>query len=90
MTEVMSIKKVKVRGRRSRSQRSKPKLEFTYGNEMMHKAWWGLGEVPYYFSRSSAKFQGHVNFDPNWAFSDCNSSLNSPMVMKWCTKLEVA
>ena len=28
--------------------------------------------------------------DPNWAFPDCNSSLNSPMAMKWCTKLEVA
>ena len=27
---------------------------------------------------------------PNWAFPDCNSSLNSPMATKWCTKLEVA
>ena len=30
---------------------------------------------------------------PIWlklAFPDCNSSLNSPMAMKWCTKLEVA
>ena len=39
--------------------------------------------------------QGHTNkkivdFDPNWAFPDCNSSLNSPMAAKWCTKLEVA
>ena len=25
----------------------------------------------------------------NWAFPDCNSSLNSPMATKWCTKLEV-
>ena len=24
-----------------------------------------------------------VNFDPNWAFPDCNSSLNSPMATKW-------
>ena len=31
-----------------------------------------------------------ANFDPNWVFSDCNSSLNSPMVMKWYTKFEVA
>ena len=31
-----------------------------------------------------------VEFDPDWAFPDCNSSLNSPMAMKWCTKLEVA
>ena len=45
--------------------------------------------------RSSIKFQGHtalkiVKFDPDWAFPDCNSSLNSPMGTKWCTKLEVA
>ena len=31
-----------------------------------------------------------AEFDPDWAFPDCNSSLNSPMAMKWCTKLEVA
>ena len=47
-------------------------------------------------------FQGHtsnckvtrlkkiIDFDPNWAFPDCNSSLNSPMAMKCCTKLETA
>ena len=47
-------------------------------------------------------FQGHlsnfkvtwlktiVDFESNWAFPDCNSSLNSPMSMKWCKKLEVA
>ena len=27
---------------------------------------------------------------PKLAFPDCNSSLNSPMATKWCTKLEVA
>ena len=47
-------------------------------------AWW----------RSSVKFQGHmakkiIDFDPDWAFLDCNSSLSSPMATKWCTKLEV-
>ena len=31
-----------------------------------------------------------VEFDPDWAFQDCNSSSNSPMATKWCTKLEVA
>ena len=66
----------------------------TYGDEMMHKAWCGIEEVPYCFSMSSVKFQGHtaqtiVDFDPNWAFPDCNSSLNSHMAAKWCTKLEV-
>ena len=51
--------------------------------------------MPYCFWRSYVKLQGHtalkiVKFDPNWAFPDCNSSLNSPMARKWCTKLEVA
>ena len=46
-------------------------------------------------------FQGHSSisrsqrqkiddFDPNWVFPDCNSSSNSQMVIKWCTKLEGA
>ena len=47
------------------------------------------------FSRSSVKFQGHtaikiVEFDPDWAFPDCNSRMNSPMAKERCTKLEVA
>ena len=59
---------------------------------MMHKAWNSIEEVPYCFSRSYVKLQGHtalkiVEFDPNWAFPDCNSSLKSPMATKWCTKL---
>ena len=62
---------------------------------MMHRAWSSIVEVPYCFSRSFVKFQGHtalkiVEFYPNWAFPDCNSSLNSPMAMKCCTKLETA
>ena len=62
---------------------------------MMHRARSSIVEVPYCFSRSSVKFQGHtalkiVEFDPKWAFPDCNSSLNSPMAMKCCTKLETA
>ena len=31
-----------------------------------------------------------VDFDPNWAFPDCVSSLNSQMAKKWCIKFEVA
>ena len=31
-----------------------------------------------------------VVFDPNWVLPDCNSGLNSPMAMKWCTKFKVA
>ena len=64
--------------------------------------WWWIDahkcyseKVLYCFSRSSAKFQGHsalksVEFDPDCAFPDFNSSLNSPMATKCCTKLEVA
>ena len=70
-------------------------LEFTNGYEMMHRARSSIVEVAYCFSRSSVKFQSHtalkiVEFDPKWAFPDCNSSLNSPMAMKCCTKLETA
>ena len=68
-------------------------FEFTNGYEMMQKACSSIEEVPYCFARSSIKFQGRtalkiVEFDPDWAFPDCNSSLNSPMATKWCTKLE--
>ena len=70
-------------------------FEYTNGYEMMHRAWSSIEEVPYCFSRSSVKFQGQTalkiaEFDPDWAFPDCNSSLNSPIATKWCTKLEVA
>ena len=59
---------------------------------MLHKAWSSIEEVPYSFWRSSVKFRGHtalkiIEFDPDLAFPDCNSNLNSPMATKWCTKL---
>ena len=62
---------------------------------MLHKAWSSIEEEPYCFARSSIKFQGHtalkiVEFDPDWAFPDCNSSLITPMATKCCRKLEVA
>ena len=62
---------------------------------MMHRAWSSIVERPYCFSRSYVKLQGQtalkiVELDQNWAFPDCNSSLNSPMAMKCCTKLETA
>ena len=70
-------------------------FECTYGNEIMHTAGSSIEEVPYCFSRSSVKFQGHTavkiaEFDPDWVFPDCNSSLNSLMATKWYIKLEVA
>ena len=62
---------------------------------MRHKAWSSIEEVSYCFWRSSVKFRGHtankiVDIDLDWVFPDCNSSLNSPMAMKCCTKLETA
>ena len=68
----------------------------------IHIWWWNdtyslmlLRRGALLFLRSSVKFQGHtalkiVELDPDWAFPDCNSSLNSPMGTKCCTKLEVA
>ena len=61
---------------------------------MMHNAWCSIEEVPYCFPRSSIKFQVHtgqniVNLDPNLGFPDCHSNLNSPMDLKWCTKLDL-
>ena len=61
---------------------------------MMHKAWRSIEEVPYCFLRSSIKFEGHTgqkiaNFDPNWTFPDCNSSLNSLMDLELCKKLDL-
>ena len=56
-------------------------VEFTHGFEMMHTAWRSIEEMSYCFPMSSIKFQSHTgqksaNCDPNWAFLDCNSSLN--------------
>ena len=35
-------------------------------------------------SRSEVKGQGHRGHNPTLPFPDCNSSLNSVMMMKWC------
>ena len=87
--------KVKVTEVTTQLYRFRTVTPITYDDKMMHIAWCCWEEVPYFISRSSVKFQGHtalkiVEFDPDWAFPDCNSSLNSPMAKKWCTKLEVA
>ena len=64
----------------------------------IHIWWWNdayslmmLRRGALLFSRSSVKFQRHtalksVAFDPDWAFPDSNSSLNSPMATKWIHK----
>ena len=85
LTNVMSTQKVVVRGQRSRSE-SLLQLKFLEGYEIMHKAWSSIEEVPYCFSRSPLKFQGHrrhqvADFYPNSVFPDCNFSLNSPITM---------
>ena len=46
-----------------------------------------LKRCPIVFSRPSVKFQGYIgqknaDFDPNWAFPDCNSSQNTLRVLK--------
>ena len=48
-------------------------VRFTDGYEMMHKAWSGIEEVHYWFSRSPIRFRGHMgrkidDSDPNCAF----------------------
>ena len=35
-------------------------FEYTNGYEIMHKVWSSIEKVPYCFSRSSVKFQGHA------------------------------
>ena len=82
LIEVMSMQKAKIRGQRSRSQRSKPNLavsglqlqfEVTHDDEMMHKGWCGIGDVPFRFfkvicqvSRSHNKIH---QFWPKWRVS---------------------
>ena len=56
-------------------------FEFANGYEMLHGS-----------KNQITRSHGSKNrrIWPNWAFPDCNSNLNSPMGMKWYTKLEVA
>ena len=93
-------------GQRSRVKVTKVTTELyrfrTVTPVWIHIWWWNdtysfmlLRRGSLLFSRSSIKFQGRaalkiVKFDPDWSFPDCNSSLNSPMATKCCTKLEVA
>ena len=68
----------------------------------IHIWWWNnpyslmlLRRGALLFFKVIRQFQGHtalkiVEFDLDWAFPDCYSSLNSPMATNWCTKLETA
>ena len=105
LTDTMPMQKVKVRGQRSRSQRSWTHLlRFRTVTPVWIHIWqWNDAQslmllrrctllffkVIRQISRSHSK-KKIVDFDPNWAFRDGNSSLNSPLTMKWCTKVEAA
>ena len=92
---VTSMQRVKVKGQRSRSQRSKLNLAVPEPCLLLgfidgyNTACCNI-EVFYcflfflFFYRSSVKFRGHTgpkiaDFDSNLKFQDCNSSLNWPM-----------
>ena len=103
MTKVRTMQKVKVRGQRSRSQVTTQLSRFRTVTQVWIDIWWWNDAYSLMLLRRGALFffQGHpsnfkvtrlwksLKFDPDWAFPDCNSSLNSPMATKWCTKLEV-
>ena len=68
----------------------------------IHPWWWNDSQSLMFLRRGALLFfkvirqisRSHrppkfVDYYPNWAFPDCNFSLNSPMATKWCTKLEV-
>ena len=44
----------------------------------MHKAWCSIEEVPYYFFRSSIKFQGHAGWKSRW-FGSNLSKITRPV-----------
>ena len=61
----------------------------------MHRAWRSIVEVPYCFSRSYVKFQGHtalkiVEFYQIGRIRTITPVWMKPMAMKCCTKLETA
>ena len=91
-TRVRSMQKVKVRGQRWRSERSRPKFSFPDCNSSLNSHLRRGALLFFKVIRQISRSHGAkiAEFDPDWAFPDCNSSLNSPMAMKCCTKLEVA
>ena len=100
-TRVRSMQKVKVKGQGHRGQ--DPNFRFrTVTPVWIHIWWWNDTYSLMLLRRGALLFfkvirqisRSHgakiAEFDPDWAFPDCNSSLNSPMAMKCYTKLEVA
>ena len=101
-TRVRSMQKVKVRGQRSRSQVTTQLNRFRTVTSVWIHIWWNDAYSLMLLRRGALLFLKVIRqisrshgakidkFDPDWVFPDCNSSLNSPMAMKCCTKLEVA
>ena len=100
-TRVRSMQKVKVKGQGHRGH--DPNFRFrTVTPVWIHIWWWNDTYSLMLLRRGALLFfkvirqisRSHgakiADFDPDWAFPDCNSSLNSPVAMKCCTKLEVA
>ena len=100
-TRVRSMQKVKVKGQGHRGH--DPTFRFrTVTPVWIHIWWWNDTYSLMLLRRGALLFfkvirqisRSHgakiAEFDPDWAFPDCNSSFNSPMAMKCCTKLEVA
>ena len=98
MAKVRSMQKVKVTEVKTEFNRFRSVTPV-----WIHTWWWNDSQSLMFLRRGALLFfkvicqisrshhpQKFVDFDPNWAFPDCNSSLNSPMATKWCTKLEVA
>ena len=97
--------KVKVTEAQTQFSRFRTVTQFalTCGDVTLHNAWCCLREVPYHFQCQPPNFKDTrlkkikvtwdkkiPDFDPNWAFPDCNSSLNWHMALKWCTKPEAS
>ena len=100
--KVMSMQKVKVKGHRSRSQRSKQILWFPDSSPFWIHRWlrnlqslqWHRRGAQTFFEVIHQIWRSHrtkiANFDPNRPLLVCNSILNWRMAMKWCKKLEEA
>ena len=97
-TRIRSMQKIKVKGQGHRGH--DPTFRFrTVTPVWIHIWWWNDTYSLMLLRRGALLFfkvirqisRSHgakiAEFDPDWAFPDCNSSLNSPMAMKCCTKL---
>ena len=99
MTKVRSMQNVKVKGQGHRGH--DPNFRFRTVTPVWIQIWWWNDTYSLMLLRRGALLffkvirqisRSHgakiAEFDPDWAFPDCNSSLNSPMAMKCCTSLK--